>query len=206
MLNTRELAQRLSEAEATVEALLSGQIDAVVDSRNNTPVLLSKAQGALRESEEKYRQIVEATTDGIIKTDDVARIVFVNRRFADMLGYEPREMIGTSVIAFMSAAAKVIAAGSFQTSPRGSTGAVDTTFLHKDGTGISVNIATSPLVDGEGRQVGTLGMVRDVTEQKKLQSQLVASDRMASVGTLAAGVAHEINNPLAAVIGNLDYG
>ena len=48
-------------------------------------------------------------------------------------------------------------------------------------------------------------MVRDVTEQKKLQSQLMVSDRMASVGTLAAGVAHEINNPLAAVIANLDY-
>jgi hypothetical protein len=51
MPHEQELSQRLSEAEATIEALLSGQIDAVVDSKSQTPVLLSKAQEALRESE-----------------------------------------------------------------------------------------------------------------------------------------------------------
>src|ERR1700716_3419197 len=96
-LHTRDLAQRLSEAEATIEALLSGQIDAVVDSKSKTPVLLSKAQEALRESEERYRQIVETTSDGILKVDVAARIVFVNGRFAEMLGYVPHEMVGTSV-------------------------------------------------------------------------------------------------------------
>jgi PAS domain S-box-containing protein len=328
-LHARELAQRLSEAEATIEALLSGQIDAVVDSKSKTPVMLSKAQEALRESEERYRsivetanegiwtidtqsritfvnrrlaemlgypademlgksllqflpeaagaqtvlrvgrsregiseenevgfvrkdgselwallktspirdiharyvgtlammtdrtrhkqaeealrtseeqyrQIVEATTDGIIKMDDVARIVFVNRRFAEMLGYEPREMIGMSVFDFMSAAARVISTHSLQGRRRGVKDALDTTFRHKDGTDVSVNIAGSPLVDEEGRHIGNLAVVRDVTERKKLQSQLMVSDRMASVGTLAAGVAHEINNPLAAIIANLD--
>src|SRR5260221_6967634 len=63
----RDFARRLFEADATIEALLSGQIDAVVDSKSHTPVLLAKAQEALRESEQEYRQIVEATTDGIIQ-------------------------------------------------------------------------------------------------------------------------------------------
>ena len=322
-VETRELVRRLSEADATIQALLSGQIDAVVDSRTKTPVLLSKAQEALRESEERYRrivettsegiwtigvdanitfvnrplasmlgysaeemlgksvyqfvpvtsraeaagrvdrsrqgiseevevqyqskdgselwallktspirdgdgkyvgtlamltdrtrhrqaeealrksedqyrQIVEATSDGILKIDDDARIVFVNRRFAEMLGYEPPEMIGTTVFAFMSAAARLVAAESLQTSAA-QADAIDTTFRHKDGADISVNIAATRIVDGN------VAVVRDVTERKKLQSQLMVSDRMASVGTLAAGVAHEINNPLAAVIGNLDY-
>jgi PAS domain S-box-containing protein len=200
----RDLERRLSEAEATIEALLSGQIDAVVDSKSKTPVLLSKAQAALRESEERYRQIVEATSDGIIKIDGAARIVFVNRRFAEMLGYQPGELIGMDVFAFMSAAAKVIAADALQ-GRRLVKDALDTTFRHKDGTDISVSIAGTPLVDGESQYVGNLAVVRDVTERKKLQSELMASDRMASVGTLAAGVAHEINNPLAAVIANLDY-
>jgi len=203
--NGRDLARRLSEAEATIEALLSGQIDAVVDSKSQTPVLLAKAQESLRESEEQYRQIVEATTDGIIKIDRTATIVFVNRRFAEMLGYEPKEMIGRSVFAFMSAAAKMAAADSLQPQRRGEDDAVDSTFRHKDGTDVSVNVAGSPLVDGAGQYVGNLAVVRDVTERKKLQSQLMVSDRMASVGTLAAGVAHEINNPLSAVIANLDY-
>jgi signal transduction histidine kinase len=68
---------------------------------------------------------------------------------------------------------------------------------------VLVNISSAPLFDGEGQYTGNLSVVRDMTERKKLQSQLMVSDRMASVGTLAAGVAHEINNPLAAVIGNL---
>jgi len=200
----RGLAQRLSEAQATIEALLSGQIDAVVDSKSATPVLLSKAQQALRESEEQYRQIVEATTDGIVKLDIGGRIVFVNRRLAEMLGHEPAQMIGMSVSTFMSASAKAILVDSLQRRSPGED-ALDIIFCHKNRTEISVNVAATPLFDSERRHIGTLGVVRDVTERKKLQSQLMVSDRMASVGTLAAGVAHEINNPLAAVIGNLDY-
>ncbi len=200
----RGLAQRLAEARATIEALLSGQIDAVVDSKSATPVLLSKAQDALRQSEEQYRQIVEATTDGIVKLDASERIVFVNGRLAEMLGYEPTQMIGMSVSAFMSDSAKAILVDSLQR-PRPEQDTLDTIFCHRNGGEISVNVAATPLFDGERRHIGTLGVVRDVTERKKLQSQLMVSDRMASVGTLAAGVAHEINNPLAAVIGNLDY-
>jgi len=329
VLHKRDLTQRLSEAEATIEALLAGQIDAVVDSKSKTPVLLSKAQEALRESEtryrrivetanegiwtidteskitfanrplaemfgylpremlgkplvqfvaetaegsealrgnrsphgisdesevrfvrrdgselwallktspirdangnhvgtlammtdrthyrqaeealrkseEQYRQIVEATSDGILKIDGAQSIVFVNQRFAEMLGFESRDMIGRSVFAFMSAAAKVTAADSFQRR-EGEKDAFDATFRHKDGTDISVNIADSPLLDEKGQHVGNLAVVRDVTERRKLQSQLMVSDRMASMGTLAAGVAHEINNPLACVIANLEY-
>jgi PAS domain S-box-containing protein len=202
---TLDLAQRLGEAEATIRALLAGQIDAIVDAKSETPLLLSKAQEALRESEEQYRQIVEATTDGIIKLDALERIVFVNRRFATMLGYEPGEMVGASVFAFMSETAKVLLTEAVFQRRSGHKEPIDTTFRNRDGTEISVNVATSSLVDSEGRYIGTLGVVRDVTERKKLQSQLMVSDRMASVGTLAAGVAHEINNPLAAVVANLDY-
>jgi two-component system cell cycle sensor histidine kinase/response regulator CckA len=164
-----------------------------------------RAEEALRKSEEQYRQIVEATTDGIIKLDGAALIVFVNRRFAEMLGYEPGEMIGVSVFAFMGAATKDVAAAAFQKRRRGDKDTFDSAFHHKDRIEVSVNIACSSLVDEEGQHVGNLAVVRDVTERRKLQSQLMVSDRMASVGTLAAGVAHEINNPLAVVIANLEY-
>jgi PAS domain S-box-containing protein len=204
-VQTRELKQRLSEADAVIKALLSGQIDAMVDSSSDTPLLLSRAQQALRASEVEYRQIVEATSDGIMKLDLLERIVFVNRRLAEMLGYSPAEMVGASLSTFMSPTATRTITGASRSGSASARDAVDTAFRHKDGTNISVNIATSSLLDPEGRHVGTLEMVRDVTDRQKLQAQLMVSDRMASMGTLAAGVAHEINNPLTAVIGNLAF-
>jgi PAS domain S-box-containing protein len=209
MLDRREeLARLLAEAQATIGALVSGQIDAVVDPESQTPVLLSKAQEALRESEERYRLIVEATSDGIIQVDPQARITFVNRRFAEMLDYGPHEIVGKSICAFMSTSAAAVAVEAIQGARRGGVvrkEAIDTTFRHRTGAEIAVDFAVTLLADTYGRHPGALVVVRDITEQKKLQSQLMVSDRMASVGTLAAGVAHEINNPLAAVIANLDY-
>ncbi len=202
-LRVEELQQRLDEAEATIHALLSGQIDAVVDAESHTPVLLSKAQDALRESEERYRRIVEATTDGIFQIDAAGVILFVNRRFAALLGHDAGQLLGRSIFELMNADARAIALG-FLRPDAELLSTVDSTFQHADGSDISVNIAGSRLRAGEA-DAGYLGMVRDVTERNKLQSQLMVSDRMASVGTLAAGVAHEINNPLAAVIANLDF-
>jgi PAS domain S-box-containing protein len=160
---------------------------------------------ALRASEQQYRQIVETTTDGIMKSDVDGRIVFVNQRFAQMIGYQPSEMVGQSLFAFMSPAARMIAEAAFARRREGVRDTLDATFHHRDGTEIYVNIAGTPLYDADGHHAGSLGVFRDVTEQIKLRSQLMVSDRMASVGTLAAGVAHEINNPLAAVLANLDY-
>jgi nitrogen-specific signal transduction histidine kinase len=62
----------------------------------------------------------------------------------------------------------------------------------------------SPLRDAEGHITGSLGVSRDLTELKKLHEQVLLADRMSSLGILAAGIAHEINNPLAVVIANLD--
>lgn len=201
-----ELARRLAEAESTILALVSGQIDAVVDPESHTPLLLAKAQDALRDSEERYRQIVEATSDGIIKLDERSSIVFVNRRLAEMLGYAPEEMIGRSLFSFMSEAARMVAERAFQGARQlTNNDAFDGTFRHRDGSEVAVNVAPTVLADKQGRYAGSLGVVRDVTVRKKLESQLMVSDRMASVGTLAGGVAHEINNPLAVVIANLEY-
>lgn len=163
------------------------------------------AEAALRKSEVQYRQIVEETTDGIIKADLDGRLVFVNRRFAAMLGYAPGEMVGAPVADFVSRPARLTTTAALLDRAHGVQAAVDSTFRHRNGSDIWCNIAGTPLHDADGKHIGSLGVVRDETERRKLQSQLMISDRMASVGTLAAGVAHEINNPLAAVIGNLDH-
>lgn len=163
------------------------------------------AEEALRKSEAQYRQIVEATSDGIIQVDKNNVIVFVNRRLSEIVGYEPGELLGRSLFEFMNADAKATVTTSLRNVKRGRRTLIDTTYRHRNGTDIAVNVAGSPLFDDLGNFAGNLGIVRDITERNQLQAQLMVSDRMASIGTLAAGVAHEINNPLAAVIANLDF-
>jgi len=160
-----------------------------------------EAEQALRRSEARYREIVEATTDGILQVDAESIVVFVNRRFADMLGYSPDEMVGKALSSFATPAPVALA----RSSQPGASPSVDDTFRHRNGTDIAVNVGRSRLLDADGRQVGELLLVRDMSERNRLQAQLMVRDRMASVGTLAAGVAHEINNPLSAVMANLEF-
>src|SRR6185503_13773748 len=66
-------------------------------------------------------------------------------------------------------------------------------------------VACGPLKDEDGVIIGLVAAFRDVTEKKALQEQMVLADKMAAIGTLAASIAHEINNPLAYVVGGLDW-
>ena len=65
--------------------------------------------------------------------------------------------------------------------------------------------SVAPQLDASGRIEGVFGLARDITDQRQLQATLMLSDRMLSVGTLAGGVAHEINNPLATILANVEY-
>ena len=87
---------------------------------------------------------------------------------------------------------------------RGGTESFQTVRLSKSGRPLQVSITLSPIRDVGGAIVGTAIIARDISEQVKLQERLMIADRMISVGTLAAGVAHGINNPLAAITVNLD--
>jgi PAS domain S-box-containing protein len=75
----------------------------------------------------------------------------------------------------------------------------------KDGSLVHVSLSISAVRDGGGAIIGAASIARDLTERKRLVEQVLLADRLASVGTLAGGIAHELNNPLASVIGNLDY-
>jgi signal transduction histidine kinase len=69
----------------------------------------------------------------------------------------------------------------------------------KDGSPFFTQLLISPIIDADGRVVGYLGSHRDLTEQKALEQQLMHSQKMESIGTLAAGIAHEVGNPLASI-------
>ncbi|HMJ57760.1 MAG TPA: ATP-binding protein [Gemmatimonadales bacterium] len=209
VLSTHDLAQRLAEAEATIEALLSGQIDAVVDSKTQTPVLLSKAQAALRESNEKFHQLADNITDVFwIRSPDLREVQYVSPAYERIWG-RPVEPLYADPQKWMEyilpedrdrvATAFAILTGD------GPSVDLEYRIARPDGEIRWVRSRGFQVRDAAGVLIRLIGIITDTTEPRRLQAQLMVSDRMASVGTLAAGVAHEINNPLAAVIANLEF-
>jgi len=174
--HTREIERRLAEAEATIEALLSGQIDAVVDSTSKTPVLLSKAQSALRQSEERYRTIVETANEGIGTLDTQAGITFVNERFSEMFGYPAEEMLGKLLTDFMSVDAGGTATRRIGRSSQGMSEENEIAFVRKDRSELWTLLKTSPTCGSDGQYTGTLVMVTDRTGRKQAEEALRTSE------------------------------
>ncbi len=163
-----------------------------------------RAEEALRESERKYRRIVETAQEGIWALDADLTTTYMNRRMAEMLGGTTEELTRAPFLRFLHANGHATIQQAFDRSAKRTFDHQELKFVRLDGTEFWGSVSAIPIEDEAGHFSGGLAMVTDVTEQRKLHVQLMVSDRMASVGTLAAGVAHEINNPLAAVLANID--
>jgi two-component system NtrC family sensor kinase len=163
-----------------------------------------QAEAALRESEEKYKNLVGATSDIIWETDAEGRFTFISPKVKDILGYEVDEVVGKK------RTLDLIPKGRFRrwlkrfkeiNAKKESFFGLEITHLHKNGRQVIFETSGIPLFDSAGDLKGFVGINRDVTERRHMQEQLVITDRLASVGELAAGIAHELNNPLTGVIG-----
>ena len=159
----------------------------------------------LRESEESFRQMIERSPD-MVFVHRRLQLMYMNPTAIRLLGYQPDEApIGQSVLNLIGAHEHVAALALIaQVEERGQTDAVKAFhLLTRDGKALLTEFhALTVIFQGTP---AVLSMGRDVTERRKLETRLMISDRMASIGTLAAGVAHEINNPLAYVVSNLDF-
>ena len=158
---------------------------------------------ALRVSEERYRRIVETAVEGIWLVDAEGRTTFANGALCEMLGRGPDELRGHLIFDFMDEESAA-AARRFLARRRRYSEMREFGFRAKSGRELWAQLSMSPIENEKGESGGAVVMVSDVSERRKLQAQLLLADRMSSLGTLSAGVAHEINNPLAYVIASLD--
>jgi polar amino acid transport system substrate-binding protein len=147
-----------------------------------------KAAQRLRESEERYRRIVETAEEGVLTVDPQERITFANPKLARMLGYEVAEMLGKRIPDFAdkqehSENFDCFSAGK----PRLATQS-DFKFRGKAGSALWTFISTSPICDASGADLGTLAMITDITERKcaetALRREKVLSEAATRIGTL----------------------
>lgn len=161
-----------------------------------------RMEDALRESELRFRSLVEATTDWIWEIDENYRYVYSSPKSRELLGCDAHEIIGRTPFELVPQ----VSALSLQRNLRDIVGArkpFSGLEMEASVEGDVVTIETSgvPIFDEKGVFHGYRGISRDVTERKKLERKYLQAQKMEAVGQLAGGIAHDFNNILTAIIG-----
>jgi PAS domain S-box-containing protein len=168
-----------------------------------------KAEEALWESQQRYQAIVENTVLGITIMDTNYKIIMTNATFANLFRKSPGDFVGKYCFREYERREAVCPhCPGKRAMVSGNTEEVETHAVLDDGTYVYVRNRAIPLFGSDGVIKGFIEMVENITERKqaekekeKLQVQLLQSEKMAAVGQLAGGVAHEINNPLSVILG-----
>jgi PAS domain S-box-containing protein len=156
----------------------------------------------LRAQEELLAAVVGNCADAIITVDTEGHIQSWNTGAEQIFGYARDEIIGKPFTVLMLQ--ELIDRGEYeflqqQTRTQGAVRDFETERVTKDGKRLRVAVTRTALHDRFGNWIGTSAIVRDITERKAFETQLAHADRLATMGTMAAGLAHEIGNPLAAI-------
>ncbi len=169
---------------------------------------IRKTEGELQQSTKHLGELaaIVASSDDVIVSKDLNGIITSwNNAATRVFGYLPEEIIGSSILKLIpenlhSDEKKIIE--SIRAGRR--IEHFETVRLAKDGRLIDVSLTVSPIKDEEGRVIGASKILRDVSSRKRMEQSLLQAEKIAATGRMAATIAHEINNPLEAVM-NLLY-
>jgi PAS domain S-box-containing protein len=148
----------------------------------------------------RFSNVIHHTINPIQITDANGMMVYVNPAFERVTGFSREELIGKNPRILNSGKHSTeFWRGVWKSISDGNVWVGRVENLHKNGSPLYWELVISPIVDNRGRIAGYLGAHRDITKENMLERQLVRSQRMESIGTLAAGIAHEVGNPLTAI-------
>jgi PAS domain S-box-containing protein len=161
----------------------------------------------LAEAEVRRQALLfESLLDAVVVLDFQGQIIDWNRRAEQMFGWSKADALGKHPGDLIHRGrADDFTATLVGTHAQDGRAPSEVPLRRKDGSEVVAEVVGVPLRDPGGRHVADIAIYRDVSERKQMQARLLLADRMAALGTLAAGVAHEINNPLAFVLGNLVF-
>ncbi|MGZ6097481.1 MAG: PAS domain S-box protein [Myxococcaceae bacterium] len=163
---------------------------------------------ARKQTEQELRRealLFESLNDGVIFLDLQGSVVDWNSSAERLFGYSKGEVLGRAWSDVLKLTENNLQATVLAALRRYGRWSREVVALRKDGSETFCEVTVVPLRDAEGRHIATIAVHRDIGERRAMQAQLLVASRLASVGTLAAGVAHEINNPLAFVNANVLY-
>ena len=133
---------------------------------------LKKTEYALKESEEKYRLLVEHAHDGIIAQDPDYNILFINRRMTEILGFSEKEIVGKNLFCFVAEKGFDQAIRCLNYCKRGTAEEIELELVRKDGQTINALFSSSSIKDKAGNYVGNFALVSDITVRKKMEEKL----------------------------------
>ncbi len=190
------LEQRVEERTAEL-ARTTKQLKRGLDERE-------RVEKALRESEEKYSTLVESSLTGIY-IDQNEKIVFANRKFAQIFGYSREELAGMEACKLVHPEDRALTDEMRTKRLKGEEASSEypARGLTKDGRTIWI-VRRNTLIDYEGKPA-ILGNIVDITESRAKEAQLIQASKMSTLGEMATGVAHELNQPLSSIQIGADF-
>ncbi len=189
---------------------LGENINSMLDVIDNNTVSLENTVKErtkdLVENKKKLESILLASPDAIVALDTIGGITECNPRLSELSGYDREYLIGKPGSQFVAEQSNPSFAKKMADFINKNNGPMrfETYFLKKDGSEFPAEFSVNLVKDEYDQRVGTVGIIRDLSDKKQLEQQLLKSQRLAAIGELAGMVGHDLRNPLAA-IKNADY-